>query len=161
MGDANIQKNELRDAARAYDDGLNEGGEGYNPYRSEIERRENERFAADAKVYSATPRGRIDALYRRIDLECGSVAREWGKTEEIDALQSSLYAEIDAAFLETWTVDITKTRREAWNTMVRSGKFGRTGSGRIDFTALRSQETLQGWTADELKKAVALHGLQK
>ena len=51
--------------------------------------------------YAAT-QGKLDTLYRRIERECGPVAREWNNMakantdeEEIDALQSSLYAEID------------------------------------------------------------------
>lgn len=158
---------ELREAARTYDRVNNEGGEGYNPYHAEMKRRAHDQAVSDAKSHATTPQGKIEALYRRVELECGSVAREWGNTEEIDALQSSLYAEIDkikteidAEFLGEWTLDITKTRREDWNNMVRSGKFGKIGSGRVDFVKVRDQEKAQGWTLDELKKAIKLHGLK-
>lgn len=151
--------------AQNYDAINNEGGEGYNPYRQEMERREHAELAADAKAHAATPQSRIHALYRRIERECGSVAREWGNNEEIDALQSSLYAEIDrikaemnADFLATWNLETTKSRRQTWNDMVRSGKFGKIG-GKMDFKAIREQENQQGWTLDELKKAIKTHNL--
>jgi hypothetical protein len=159
---------ELRDAARTYDKVNNEGGEGYNPYSQELERREHEELREQAKAHAKTPQGKIDALYRRIKIECGSVAREWGNTEEIDALQSSLYAEIekikaeiDAEFLKIWTLETTKARREEWNnfangTLIPMSKAGKSAEmHRI----MRNREKDQGWTLADLKKAVTLHGL--
>lgn len=94
---------ELRDAARDYDSVHNEGDDGYNPYRREMERRSREDATAKAQSYAQTPQGRIDALYRRIERECGSIAREWGNAEDIDALQAALYAEIDGIKAEMGT----------------------------------------------------------
>lgn len=156
---------ELRDAARNYDRVNNEGGEGYNPYTQELERREHEELRTQAKAHAETPQGRIDTLYRRIELECGSVAREWGNAEEINTLQSSLYteidkikAEIDAEFLKTWTLDITKARREEWNNFVKAEIIPINGTPKA-YKALYQRQQDQGWTLNELKKAVALHGL--
>jgi len=159
---------ELRTAARNYDNAINEGGEGYNPYRSEMERREHEQLAAEAKAHAETPQGRIDALYRRVELECGSVAREWKNNEEIDALQSSLYdeidkikAEMDAEFLATWTLETTKSRRITWNdfaneTLIPMSKAGKS----VEMHRIMwDREKDQGWTMADLKKAVTLHDL--
>jgi hypothetical protein len=163
-----MTRHELREAARNYDNAINEGGVGYNPYHYEMDRRANKKNVAIAKAHAATPQGKIDALYRRIELECGSVARKWGNKNKIDALQSSLHAEINkikaeikAKFLKDWPLDITKLRREVWNKMVKAGKFRQIESGRIDFAILQAQEKSQGWTFVDLKKAVALHDLYK
>jgi len=147
-------------AERNYNKIYNEGGEGYNPHRQTREQGEHAILRAQAKAHAETPQGKIDALYRRIELECGSVAREWGNTKEIDALQSSLYAEIDkikkeieAEFLKTWTLDETKARRADWNGFVKT-KISLINKNP---GLLRKKEQDQGWTVADLKKAVAIH----
>lgn len=149
---------------REYDRIHNECGEGYNQIRAKRDQEEWEASQAEAKKYAVTPHGRIAALRRRIELECGSVAREWGNGEAIDALQKSLYAEIktieseiNAAFLAQWTPEVTQARRDAWNNMVKAGKFGKVGSKRVNFAAVAKQQETQGWTLEELKKAIALN----
>ena len=164
---------ELSQAARRYDDGMNEGGEGYNPYREEISRRDHDRAVAEHAAKRQTPEGKIEALQKRIRTECGSVAREWGNTEEIDKLQRDLYAQIDALkaemdaeFAKVWTREETIARRTAWNDMVKAGKFGAVGGDRVDYVCLRmlgraynKQVREQGWDLDDLKRAVKLHNL--
>lgn len=156
---------ELRDAARTYDRVNNEGGEGYNPYTQELERGEHEELRKQAKAHAETPQGKIDALYRRIELECGSVAREWGNSEEIDALQSSLCAaidnikaEIDAEFLKTWTLEITKARRQEWNSWVRA-ELGTSPMTPDKMRMLHNRQQTQGWSTADLRKAIALHNI--
>jgi len=151
---------ELTAAARNYDNGVNEGGEGYNPYRSELDRRE----MAEEAARPLTTQDKIDALQRRIRVECGSVAREWGNNEDIDAEAQSLRAEIrrlesdiEAEFLAEWTLDVTNVRRGAWNEMVKAGKFGQLGGGKVDYRAMMRQQGVQGWMLDHLKRAIALH----
>jgi len=147
---------------RTYDRINNEGGEGYNPYRVERERKELEAEIARPKSIDE----RIDALYRRIDRECGSVAREWGNDAEIDAKATEIRAQIhtleaerDAEFLLTWTPETTKTRRVEWNARVKAGEFGATGSGRVDYEAIDRAYASQGWTLDQLKRAIKAHNL--
>lgn len=156
---------ELAAAARNYDNLMNEGGDGYNPFNREMERRAAKSRAKAAAEHAATPQGRIDALHRRIRTECGSVAREWGDTEKIDTLQASLYAEIhkietemEANFLATWTLDVTKARRETWNDFIRANFTGRKMTP-DDMAKLHARENSQGWTLDDLKKAVKAHNL--
>ena len=157
---------ELSQAARRYDDGMNEGGDGYNPYREEQDSRARAQAAADHKAKMQTPEGKIEALQYRIRTECGSVARECGNTEDIDKLQRDLYAqidalkaEIDAEFAKVWTREETVARRAAWNDMVKAGKFGAVGGGRVDYVAYNKQVAEQGWTLEDLKRAVKLHNL--
>lgn len=156
---------ELIISARNYNNLMNEGGEGYNPYEDEMERRASVSAAKAAAEHAATPQGRIDALYRRIEIECGSVAREWGNDEEIDALQSSLYAEINtikaeinADFLQTWTLEITKARRIEWNNFANT-ELKALGSGPAMMRRYTEKQKSQGWTMDDLKKAVKAHNL--
>lgn len=153
---------ELSAAARNYDNIVNEGGEGYNPYQSEIDRRDHEAIINRPK----TKQDKIDTLYRQINRECGSVAREWSNNEAIDAKQSKIHdeinrlkAEVNAEFLSVWSIDVTQTRRKSWNDMVKDGKFS-IDSKRVDFQAMHNQEKTQGWTLDELRGAVKLHNLK-
>lgn len=169
MKNANeMSDKEIKKAARNYDNVMNEGGDGYNPYREEIGRRAHEADCKAAEEYAKTPQGQIDALYRRIELECGSVAREWGNADEIDALQRSLYAEIDkikteieAEFLKIWDINTTKSRRIEWNafaneTLIPLSKAGK--SPDINRAIFAKQREL-GWTMDDLKKAVKTYNL--
>ena len=150
---------------RTYDQINNEGGEGYNPYRAERERREHTEMVAEAKVYAATTQGKVDALYRRIKLECGWVAREWGNNGEIDAKAleirkkiAHLKAEQDAEFLGVWTLDITKARRIAWNDFVKAKLIPLNGAPN-GYKLMHKREQAQGWTLDDLKRAVKSHNL--
>lgn len=162
----NMTNSQLIEKSKHYDNVQNEGGEGYNPYRSELERREME--AAATKP--VTKRDEIDRLHKKIETECGSVAREWGGNEEIDARQAGYYAEIerleaeikaeeDAAFAAEWTLEVTTARRADWNAFVRS-LMDRNGkiAGR-DMTKIYTRQGKQGWGVEQIKKAVALHNL--
>jgi hypothetical protein len=147
-------------AERNYNKIYNEGGESYNPHRQAREQREHAILRTQAKAHAETPQGKIDALYRRIELECGSVAREWGNIEEIDTLQSSLHAEInkikaqiEVEFLKTWTLDETKTRRAGWNDFIMDN----ISSINRNPMLMSKREQAQGWTFADLKKAVAIH----
>ena len=161
---AEMTERELTAAARNYDNVMNEGGDGFNPYASELDSRAAKSQAKAAAEHAATPQGRIDALYRRVERECGSVAREWGNTEEIVALQSSLYAEIEkieaeinGKFLAEWTPEITTTRRQTWNDFVKS--FGPGKMTPADMAAIHNKQKDQGWKLDDLRKAVKLNNL--
>lgn len=145
-----------------YDRLVNEGGGGYNPYRAKREHAEWQAAQERAKQHTQTPQGKIDALQRRLERECGSVAREWGNMEEIDALQNDLHSQIkqiedgiNAEFLAVWTPEETHKRRVEWNARVKNGEFS--NGNRVDFRAMAAQEKRQGWALDTLKKAVKLN----
>jgi hypothetical protein len=145
---------------REYDKIHNEGGEGYNPYRARREQEESEAAQEHARQ-PKTREEQIEALYRRIEIECGSVAREWG-SEAVGALQKDLYAQINALkaeiladFLTIWTAEVTASRRATWN--ASSSRFVLPGGKKVDMVALRKAEEAQGWKLEDLKKAVALH----
>ena len=153
MKTAEMTMEQLRQAARDHDNIHNEGGEGYNPYREEIA----QRLRAEAAARPKTRKDRIDDLYRRLRVECGSVARESRRAEAVDALAAdirsqiaALEAEADAEFLAAWPADTTEARRQTWNALARSGKIK-------TMRDARAQESEQGWTMDDLKRAVALH----
>ena len=155
---------ELAKAGRMYDNVYNDGGDGYNPYKDEALRRDHARAVAEHEARLRTPEGRIEELQRRLRTECGSVARDCGNRDEIDALERDLYAQIEAiraeiedAFARTWTREVTITRRAEWNAMVNAGRFGR--AGRTDYIAVQRQIDAQGWGIDDLRRAVKLHNL--
>ena len=85
---------ELAKAGRMYDNVYNDGGDGYNPYKDEALRRDHARAVAEHEARLRTPEGRIEELQRRLRTECGSVARDCGNRDEIDALERDLYAQI-------------------------------------------------------------------
>ena len=137
----------------------NEGGEGYNPYRAEREKREIE----EAIEWSKTRAGRKDRIYSLLEAKDCSIARECGtyNQAEIDALRSELAqieAEEEAEFVASWPLDITKERRAAWNARVRGGEFNGRG-GQVDFRKVAEAEKAQGWGFSDLKKAVKIHKL--
>jgi hypothetical protein len=146
----------LDERERRYDEINNEGGDGFNPYRAKRERQEHEAEVA----WSKTPAGRKDAIYRMLErLDC-SIARECGTYDkaQIDQLHAEL-AQIEAgeqaAFAAAWPLELTKERRAAWNARVRNGEFGTPPT----FRRVAMAEHNQGWTGNDLKRAVKLHNL--
>jgi|SRR5690625_136659 len=91
--------------------------------------------------------------------ESGARAERKRLMDELAELRAKVQAEGRAAFLAEWTPEVTAERRKAWNDMVRAGKFGAAGSGRVDWTALRNQESEQGWTHKALLEAIKHHNL--
>jgi hypothetical protein len=107
----------LTTAARRYDAGMNEGGEGFNPY-------------ADA----------LRAAQRETD------EAAWSRSQaEMSARQQAEDTE--------WTLEVTQTRRAAWNAWARSLQ------GPVTPTQVTAQIKAQGWTPETLKAQIARHGL--
>lgn len=146
---------ELVTAARDYDRAMNEGGEGYNPYRSELARR-------DAEHEATRPRERYDILRDLERLDC-AIARESGTydPERIAALRAELaaldQAEADA-FAAVWTAEVTAERRAEWNARVRAGEFT-APNGKADMAKVAAAQRDQGWITADLAKAIKLHNL--
>lgn len=145
----NMTKQKLENAAREYDAINNEGAEGYNPYRAELDRR-------DLEARKAAPRSKY-SLQRELMTISGPRAKELGIYDEtriaaLEAAIAQIDAEADAVFAAEWTRDVTTTRRAAWNTFVRSGNLN-------GFADLARTERQQGWRLDDLKRAVKLHQL--
>jgi hypothetical protein len=140
---------------KQYDELHNEGGDGYNPHRDRLD-------SKPAVLCKKTDQEKIGALHRRLERECGSIAKECGTYDEqneksiLDEI-NVLKNEIKQKFLEEWTIDITRQRRVIWNDMARAGKFS--SSQCPSYALIRKQEQLQGWTMVDLKKAVELHDL--
>ncbi len=150
---------DLQAAAERHDDTINEGGEGYNPYRSEIERRERE---ARRQQPQTREDRRASIVHTLSIMDCSS-ARESGTydADRVAALRADL-AEIDtetqSEFAAEWTLEITRERRAAWNRRVRADEFG--ADGRIDNAAICAVYKDQGWDLSALKRAINLHGIK-
>lgn len=133
---------------QAYDNINNEGGDGYNPIREARER-------AEIEAIQNAPRTRIDIL-DDIERYDSSIALESGTYDEarVAALQQELAdfdAKEEAEFKTVWTADVTAARRAEWNEWVKSQ------GAKVDARALVLRQHNQGWTIDQLKKAVALY----
>lgn len=151
---------QLIEKAKEFDSVVNEGGEGYNPYRNEIKNRAMEAAASEPKTRS----DRKAEIAHELEIKDCSIARESGtyNQAEIDALETELEtidAEETAEFAAEWTLDVTQTRRADWNAFIRTliGKDGRIASSQAGKMATR--ERAQGWSMSDLKKAVTLHNL--
>jgi hypothetical protein len=160
-----LTDSELRDKAKYYDNLHNEGGSGFNPYRSEMDRRD---IQAE-KEYSRTPEGRREIILRKLGALDSSIARESGTYDEnkikelrmeLKEIDTKLEAERNSAFLKKWPRDVTIKRREQWNNFVRpfidaDGKLKNKNNNMKIAKKLRDL----GWALADLKRAVKLHQL--
>jgi len=159
-----MTREQVIEAGRKYDRTQNEGGEGYNPYWAEMERRE----MAEAQKRAAEPKTKkqqIEEFHRKIEKECGSIAREWNE-EEVDRKKAAYYdeikkliKEIDDEFAAEWTLEETQTRRGGWNGFIRTLINSKGQIDGKDQPKIYARAKEQGWGLDELKKAVKLHNL--
>ena len=142
---------ELARLAARYDAGENEGGEGYNPYRNEQERRE-------AQAAVARPRSLDEQkarLLHRLEIIGGPRARELGISDageiaQIEADLAEIERDIETQFAAAWPVALTAARREKWNAEAR--KHG----AAMTRPEIRAVEAELGYRMDDLRRAVAL-----
>lgn len=113
--------------------------------------------AADDAEYAASYAGRLEAAQRRLNLVTSDAAAYTDADRAaafaaIDALK----AEADAGFAAVWTREETMARRAAWNATVRRIQQ----APRVQQPRLVSEaQRRQGWTVEDLRRAVALHSL--
>jgi vacuolar-type H+-ATPase subunit I/STV1 len=162
----NLTDQELTQRAANYDNAFNEGGDGCNPFREELANRSRIAEKAIKAAEAATPKGRIKNIERRIEIECGSIAMESGDPDKVRELRMSLRAEIEEiekeieqSFVNEWTLETTKARRAEWNQYANTELKSLSGTPRM-WKAVLAKEKEQGWTMEQLKKAVKLHGIQ-
>ncbi len=153
-----MTSDQLAKSAKHYD-GINEGGDGYNPYREEMGRRAR---AEAAKPRPLSRAENMQATLARLNRLDSSIARESGtyKADEVETLRAhyaNLVAEDNAEFLSEWTLDVTQARREANNNWVRANSPG----GRTHMPLMHAWLKSQGWTHDQLRRAMDLHGLKR
>ena len=137
--------------------GINEGGEGYNPARDEMARRARIADAARPKSHAE----RMYALQRRLDAMDNSMARESGTYDanECETLRehiANLQAEMDAEFIEAWSLETTRARRKANNDWVRRNQV----KGKTHMPTYNAWLKSQGWSTNDLARAIKLHGIQ-
>lgn len=149
---------ELRKAATRYDNIHNEGGEGYNPYRTEQERRELEA----CKNRPESLYDKKERLTHELRITDSSIARECmtydaNKVARLRTEIEEIETEIQKALWEEWTPETTKARQEEWNSFIRSlGEI----DGRV-MLKVYAKEREQGWGREDLKRALKHHGLMK
>ena len=137
---------------RQYDLINNEGGEGYNPIRAAREQAEFEAAHA-APVTVGDLLHQMDILTNTTDPT--TIAERAPRVAALQARISELRAANQVAFLAEWTVDVTRSRRAAWNTFVAT--IPANPAERNE--AVWRQEARQGWTMADLKRAVTAHNL--
>lgn len=115
----------------------------------------------DTKIASLTAAARLhDATHN----EGGEGYNPY--TVELEALKNQLSQELErtaparkaaalAAEEAEWTVELTTTRRAAWNAWVRANAKG----GKLAPAQVAIQIQAQGWSLEPLKRAIARHGL--
>lgn len=120
--------------ATTYKNGMNEGGEGYNPFvKNEVTYNRN--------LYMGRMLDKMNAM-NNSDPEHAELKAEY------DALQ----AEIEAEFAAEWTAEVTQTRRAIWNTWASAQK-------KINGYIVAQKELELGWSLEGLKKAIKLNAL--
>jgi hypothetical protein len=143
-----LTRDQLATAAKNYDNAINEGGEGYNPYRAELERRALE---------SAPRPSRKETIHRELEIKDCSIARESGTYDqaEIDALRAELRS-IEAAENETfcaeWTREVFEARRNDWNSRVQAH------GDKLTMDQVAAITADLGYGIDELRRAKAVYG---
>jgi len=151
MQTKDMSAEQLRTKGNEYRMGMLEGGEGYNPYAAELDRR------ADL-VEAARPRSAADVLRDLAALDC-AIARESGTYDQarIDALRAELATLTTPAPAPatTWTIETTLARRAEWN-----GWLQAQGSKKISVSRIIAREREVGWSLGDLRAAVAAHGIK-
>lgn len=106
--------------------------------------------ASDAE-YAASYTGRLEAAQRQLNI----AATDDQRAAALAALDV-LMAEADDAFAATWTVATTQQRRAEWRaTIAHIQQSPKTQHPGLVYAA----QAKQGWTVEDLRRAVALHNL--
>lgn len=151
-------RQELQAKARQYDNQINDGAEGYNPYRNDI-------AEMDATREVSLDERRTQIL-ESLQVADSAAAREAGldNSAEIANLKAELVgvdeairnAKLNELSAAGWTPEIAVERATAMNARVRAGEFtGR--NGKVDMSKLAAAEQAQGWTLAAMKAAVATY----
>lgn len=146
-----MTETELKTKAAEYDRINNEGGEGYNPYRAEL----------NSRIPAETLTSRIAKLEKAIDYRISGHGKfmhpgEQGKVElaaleaELKTLEAELHEGRKATLIARgWTLDETIARKARWN--AEASKPGARPGG---------VEKVVGFAMVELIEAMEIHGLR-
>ena len=107
--------------------------------------------ASDAE-YAASYTGRLEAAQRQLNI----AATDDQRAAALAALDV-LAAEADAAFAATWTVATTQQRRAEWRATI--ARIQQQASKTQQPGLVYAAQAQQGWTVEDLRRAVALHNL--
>lgn len=131
-----------REKEKLYDNLHNEGGEGYNPFREKGGPSPPKGMALSEK------KDRLKSIMAGTSIDDPRYAELQEQVKDIEKQELS-------EFLKEWTKEKTASRRLEWNAWVSS--FKQKGK-KITSSDIAKKEKEQGWRAETLKKAVALHG---
>ena len=151
MNTKTMTTEELRKAAKSYDLGMNEGGEGYNPYTNEIKNRE-------MKEIKKAPRGQWEVLKDLERYDC-SIAKECGtynaeKVAELRKELADLKEKEEKEFIAKWTPEYTTKIRTSWNLAIKN-----CGNDRLKINNVVMEYQKTGIYLNDIKKAVKLNNL--
>ncbi|MCK4820371.1 hypothetical protein KA005_31695 [bacterium] len=152
---------ELRQKEVEYDNIYNEGGEGYNPYREESEKR----FFESERERPKTKDEQRYSLLKELSIQESTTFKESGMYDQkkVDKLRGeleSLKHEEQQDLKDKWPKEKTVERRKEWNDLIRklSGEDG--NLSREAIKKIHEKEIEQGWQGKELKDAVKMHGIK-
>lgn len=135
---------------RNYDNGMNEGGEGFNHHHDDAAP-----TATDPSSIGAT----IDKIRRELErIDCPA-ARESGAFDsamvaELRSILEEVEQAEESCFLAKWDAKTTAGRKEAWNEWAKTVRGMTTLEALIE---LEGYEKSVGYTRADLKRAVKLH----
>ena len=144
------KQSETARKARQWDRDINEGGEGYNPYREE---KAGTLSLAARKQHLQQELLTLDSATVR-EAGISKADREAQIKAEIAEIEAQIEANDNAKLVAAgWTPEVTLARRDEWNGIVKSGAIKT-----LDDKC--SLQTRLGWTHDDLKAALAYHRAQ-
>lgn len=152
----NLTNAQLQEKAKSYAMMANEGGEGYNPFSVELDRRLQEERSAKPKTLEEQEASILSELSRKDN----SIARESGTfdAEEVSNLRKELESvreKKEQSFFSEWTREETAARRHAWNSAMAEKM--RTGE-KVNILEMADKF---GFYMEDLKKAVSHYNLPK
>jgi hypothetical protein len=93
--------------------------------------------------------GRLETAQRRFNIVCADRGRYTdADVQAAIAVLDDLKAEESAMFVAEWTPEVTATRRAEWNAFIAT---------KPKMPEVGKREWAQGWTLNDLKRAVNLH----
>ena len=133
---------------RQYDEINNEGADGYNPIRQA--RLAQEALDDRANVTDG------DRRYRLLTIMAATSTKDPMYVElndQLAVIEARITTDHNTKMQAEWTIELTKSHRETWNTWARGLK------GTVSGKAIAEKEKDLGFFLADLKEAVKMHNL--
>ena len=124
----------------------------------------NAEFAAwENSLRNQTPAQKLESLRNKLSIENSSMARENGtysseKVSKLNAEIAKIESQLGNEFTQTWTKEVTRSRRAEWNARATAGEFN-AKPGQPTIVQVKKAEKTQGWNTSDLQKAIKVWGL--